>query len=240
MHIIPVIDIQDGIVVHARGGERAKYQPLKSQLTSSIDPFQVIDDLLQWFPFTTLYVADLDAIERDMDKSHFYSELAQRFSGISIWLDVGIKTQKQTSLYASISNIRLILGSESLTDLSVLTGSCTSQNILSLDKRGGLQLGLAELFENQQIWTDTMIAMSLDKVGENRGPDTDWLLALMSTSKCDWYAAGGVRGVTDLLNLQRLGVKGSLVASALHAGHITYENLTNLNRDTAFACKGGV
>ena len=62
MNIIPVIDIRDGIVVHARGGERANYQPLKSLLTQSVKLEQVIDDLLAWYPFKQLYIADLDAI----------------------------------------------------------------------------------------------------------------------------------------------------------------------------------
>ena len=62
MQIIPVIDVMGGIVVHASGGDRAHYQPLKSILTSSCDPFEVITDLLAWHDFKKVYIADLDAI----------------------------------------------------------------------------------------------------------------------------------------------------------------------------------
>ena len=79
MNIIPVIDIRDGIVVHARGGERANYQPLKSLLTQSVKLEQVIDDLLAWYPFKQLYIADLDAIEQKQHTPQQYQHLIDTF-----------------------------------------------------------------------------------------------------------------------------------------------------------------
>ncbi|NBR98589.1 MAG: histidine biosynthesis protein, partial [Betaproteobacteria bacterium] len=32
MQIVPVLDLRDGIVVHARRGDRASYAPLRSSL----------------------------------------------------------------------------------------------------------------------------------------------------------------------------------------------------------------
>jgi phosphoribosylformimino-5-aminoimidazole carboxamide ribotide isomerase len=57
MQIIPVIDVKNGIVVHARGGDRAKYQPLASPLAESAAPVDAVAGLLGLFPFDTLYVA---------------------------------------------------------------------------------------------------------------------------------------------------------------------------------------
>ncbi len=62
MEIIPVIDVMKGRVVQAKGGVRAAYQPLQSQLTQQTDTIAVVADLLAYAPFKTLYMADLDAI----------------------------------------------------------------------------------------------------------------------------------------------------------------------------------
>ncbi len=64
MQIIPVIDIKNGVVVHARAGDRASYRPIETPLASSAEPLAVIEGLLSLFPFDTLYLADLDGIER--------------------------------------------------------------------------------------------------------------------------------------------------------------------------------
>jgi phosphoribosylformimino-5-aminoimidazole carboxamide ribotide isomerase len=41
MEIIPVMDILNGIVVHAVRGEREKYKPIKSILSASPDPVEI-------------------------------------------------------------------------------------------------------------------------------------------------------------------------------------------------------
>src|SRR3954451_24567824 len=41
MQIIPVLDIQGGIVVRAIGGRRSEYRPLVSRLTDSTEPLAV-------------------------------------------------------------------------------------------------------------------------------------------------------------------------------------------------------
>ena len=60
--IIPVLDVMGGAVVHAVGGERTNYWPVKSRLTDSTRPLDVARALLAASGATELYVADLDAI----------------------------------------------------------------------------------------------------------------------------------------------------------------------------------
>jgi len=43
MKIIPVIDLKDGVVVHAKQGHREHYQPINTDLCKSSDIFQVIE-----------------------------------------------------------------------------------------------------------------------------------------------------------------------------------------------------
>src|SRR5215471_20002462 len=67
MEIIPVIDLKGDTVVHARMGRRDDYRPIRTPLSATSDPVDVTRGLLSIHPFTTLYVADLDAIERRDD-----------------------------------------------------------------------------------------------------------------------------------------------------------------------------
>ena len=61
---IPVIDLKGGVVVRARHGDRASYRPIETPLSRTSEPLDVVAGLLSLHPFRTLYVADLDAIER--------------------------------------------------------------------------------------------------------------------------------------------------------------------------------
>ena len=63
MEIIPVIDLMHGQVVHARMGQRQHYQPIQSLLCSSSTPIDIVNALLELYPFERLYIADLNAIQ---------------------------------------------------------------------------------------------------------------------------------------------------------------------------------
>ncbi|HKM59743.1 MAG TPA: HisA/HisF-related TIM barrel protein, partial [Candidatus Bathyarchaeia archaeon] len=61
MKVIPVIDILNGIVVHAVRGKRREYQPLQSSICNSIEPLEIAKTF-KTLGFSELYIADLDAI----------------------------------------------------------------------------------------------------------------------------------------------------------------------------------
>ena len=63
MHIIPVIDLKDGLVVSALQGQREAYQPLLSPLCSTSKLEDCISGFLTVYTFKTIYIADLNAID---------------------------------------------------------------------------------------------------------------------------------------------------------------------------------
>ena len=64
MRIIPVIDLRAGEAVQGTGGDRARYAPVKSALTSSLgDALALAQAYVAVLGTSELYVADLDAIE---------------------------------------------------------------------------------------------------------------------------------------------------------------------------------
>ena len=64
MEIIPVIDLMGGVVVHARMGQRNAYRPIATPLSPTSDPLDVTRGLMSVYPFTSIYAADLDAIDK--------------------------------------------------------------------------------------------------------------------------------------------------------------------------------
>ncbi|WP_273151128.1 HisA/HisF-related TIM barrel protein [Methylophaga thiooxydans] len=232
MQIIPVIDIRGGIVVHARGGNRDAYSALNSVLTRSTDVFQVVNDILNWYPFEQFYIADLDAIEAAKHRPEFYAELVQCFTGTQFWLDAGITSQKDLRLYSKLHNLKIVIGSETLKSSSLLEIEGARQSmILSLDRRGKQLLGDHNLLHRTELWTEKTIVMDLDVVGANQGPSLEWLQALIAQRPdIEWYAAGGVRNKADLEQLQKIRAAGTLVASALHTGQIDKAELQKIEQ----------
>jgi uncharacterized protein related to proFAR isomerase len=60
--IIPVLDLKHGKVVRARAGDRANYQPIVTPLSPTSEAADVLRGLMALAPFSTVYIADLDAI----------------------------------------------------------------------------------------------------------------------------------------------------------------------------------
>jgi len=98
--------------------------------------------------------------------------------------------------------------------------------VLSLDFDGERFLGPPAVLATPHLWPARVIAMTLGRVGADAGPDFERLASLRQASGAALYAAGGVRGPADLAALARAGVKGALVASALHDGRLTGADIT--------------
>ena len=90
MEVIPVIDLKDGAVVHARMGIRSAYTPIETPLSPTSRPTDVARGLLSIFPFKKFYVADLDAIENKGNNHEVLKRLSVEFPELVFWVDAGI------------------------------------------------------------------------------------------------------------------------------------------------------
>jgi phosphoribosylformimino-5-aminoimidazole carboxamide ribotide isomerase len=225
VEIIPVIDLMGGEVVHARRGERHAYRPLNSPLCNGNQPADVVAGYLAVHPFATVYIADLDAIMGRGDSGAIIGDLQQRFPGIAFWVDNGLSSPDDCRAWLKRGLGDLVLGSETQRDISALNALsqdvAVDRIVLSLDFKNGQFLGPSALREQTELWPRRLIAMTLSRVGSDAGPDFALLdhLRAQAPGK-SIFAAGGVRGGEDLVELHRRGVSGVLVASALHSGRI--------------------
>ena len=230
MRLIPVIDIRNGVVVRALAGRREAYHPLQSALATGSDPHDVIKGLLGVYPFQTLYIADLDAIEQRGDNRALITKIVQSFPQLKFWLDPGLRRVVDASRWLHATNIDLIVGSESLENIDDLWRMRRDPRILlSLDFFGVDFRGSCELINQSRHWPQRIIVMTLAHIGAQKGPDFKTLTDILErASKREVYAAGGARDLNDLIALQDLGLAGVLLASALHEKKITTKDIEQL------------
>ena len=230
VEVIPVLDLKDGAVVHARLGQRSQYRPIETPLSSSSNPVDVARGLLSIFPFETFYIADLDAIEGLGDNDAALSLLRTEFPGLAFWVDNGEANLARARCWLDSELGHLVLGSESQKDDAVVRGlSNDDRVILSLDYRADAFAGPAMLLNDALAWPSRVIAMTLARVGSAMGPDWDRLAAIkVLAGEKRVYAAGGVRDADDLFALAKTGIAGALVASCLHNGKLAGAQIASL------------
>jgi phosphoribosylformimino-5-aminoimidazole carboxamide ribotide isomerase len=222
--IIPVLDLKHGHVVRARAGDRANYRPIVSPLAVGSSPREILAGLLGVAPFRSLYVADLDAITGDGDHREALELLSREVPQLEIWVDGGYATA-EAGCGMRLPGIVPVFGSESLRGPEELAAAREifgeSGFVLSLDYRAGRFMGPPEVENRIELWPSRIVLMTLDRVGADRGPDIDALLALKRCAGSRAvFAAGGVRGEHDLDTLVSHGIAGALVATALHDGRL--------------------
>ena len=227
MQIIPVIDLKDGEVVHARLGNRQQYQPIKSSLCKSSDIFDVINAFLALYPFDIIYIADLNALTDNGNHRILLEKVLSHFSNITFWIDAGY--HHPYKLFSQI-NYLPVIGSESCQDNNLSNIKAINEEfILSLDFSLTQPLGPKKLFENPEFWPKHIIIMTLGRVGSNTGPEQATLKSYCGNyPEKNFIAAGGIRNIADLLLLKKMGITHALVATALHSGTLLVKNIKKL------------
>jgi HisA/HisF family protein len=230
MDIIPVIDLKNGVVVRARSGRRDQYRPIQTPLSRTSDPVDVARGLMSVHPFTTLYVADLDAITATGDNRAVLMRLKAEYPRVAMWVDNGIAGHDAAERWLASGVGCLVLGSETQADDALVRRLREEPRVvLSLDFRGDAFQGPPALLADNGAWPRDVIVMTLARVGSGEGPDMGRLAAIRAAaSERRIYAAGGVRDAADLAALKKAGIAGALVASCLHDGLLTGQDIARL------------
>jgi HisA/HisF family protein len=230
MDVIPVLDLKNGLVVHAHMGRREQYRPIETPLSPSSMPADVARGLLSVYPFKTFYVADLNAIERKGNNNGAVAQLRNEFPALALWVDNGVTDLSEAQRWLDADLGHLVLGSESQKDGDLVRCCCGNERvILSLDYRSDTFLGPATIRDAADEWPNKVIVMTLARIGSASGPDMHRLAAIKSKAhEKQVYAAGGVRDAADLAALAYAGIAGALVATSLHNGALTGAQISRL------------
>lgn len=230
MEIIPVIDIRQNQVVHALKGQRQNYRPLQTSLCDSHSADDIVQAFIDTYPFKTIYIADLDAIQGTSNNEHLIEQLLNKFQSVSFWIDQGISSAIELKIQ---SRRQHVIGSETNITPETLNEMITlsPEIILSLDFQAKTFLGHQDLLEKTDHWPERIIIMSLSRVGSNNGPDYKLISDLQKTAgDRKIYVAGGVRHEDDLQKLNDMGIAGVLIATALHTQQVTTDTLLKFTK----------
>lgn len=189
----------------------------------------IVNALLELYPFKSLYIADLDAIQGKGNHHEIIRALCLQHPQMNIWLDAGLQYPLQMEQWGCLK-LDLIIGSEGMQSRNQYVKLARlldpAQMILSLDFNNEGFIGAPEILGDTTRWPTRLIAMSLSRVGSQEGPDVKLLKELIKRmGQRQIIAAGGIRDMHDLQSLKQLGVSGALLASALHDGAITGKQL---------------
>ena len=240
LKIIPVIDILNGVAVHAVRGRRKEYQPLKSILCDSADPVAVAS-AFKTCGFEELYVADLDAIMGKGENFSVLERIAEK-TGLRLLVDAGISDLNQARQLFQRKVSKIIIGTETLPNLGSVKQAIDSfgseKVIVSLDLKAGKVLSKSESLQAmsalelagnlQGVGVGELIVLDLARVGSGEGVDFVLLEQLLKKVNMRVLVGGGIRDLADLVKLKELGVHGALVATALHSGKITMNELREM------------
>jgi len=234
---IPVIDILNGVVVHAVRGKRIEYKPLQSNLSNSVDPIEVAKDFKK-LGFSELYIADLDAI---IDCSADF-QVFQRIidvTGLNLMVDAGVTSMERAEKLLKSGVSKLVIGTETLQTKSFVGEAVkafgSDRVIVSLDLRGDKVLvklgfnGCADpmclLSEFKVMGVSQVIVLDLARVGSGEGVNMAFMKKVLAEVPLNLYVGGGVRDISDLIELRDTGISGALVATSLHSGKISIGQL---------------
>jgi phosphoribosylformimino-5-aminoimidazole carboxamide ribotide isomerase len=255
MLIIPVLDLSRGVAVHARGGERSRYQPVRSVLTRRRqgDPLALVEAFRDTLGAAECYVADLDSIQGGAVQRAAIRELAQLEAGFpgALLVDAGTRQIGGALEVLACGASEVVIGLESLhafSDLEIIVRVIGAFRVVfSLDLRLGSPM-LHPAMQGTADRTDaltlaaravecgvrSLLVLDVGRVGTGRGVDLKLVEKLRRRFESErLLAGGGVHTRQDLDRMRDAGCDAALVATALHTGQIGAADIAALQSEAS-------
>ena len=225
--IIFVLDLLDGKAVHAIKGERSKYRPVHdSRVCDSAAPLDIVSIVTP----AEVYIADLDKLQSRGNNFELIGWVSKKTATM---VDIGVENMGDVGKAVGISDT-VVVGTETASlDLikkaaqkfgNRINVSVDIKNGKVLTKDAGLMLEPEELVRMLNDYDiGDIIILDLDRVGTGMGIDTDFLRRIVGISGHSILLGGGVKDMDDIYALEEIGVRGALVATAVHNGNIPVE-----------------
>ena len=233
MQLIPVLDVLGGQVVRGIGGERDRYQANVSQLVSGSDPVETALAFRQFAGVSTIYLADLDALQGGNCAVTTIEALVS--TGCSLAVDAGVSTVDEARLLIDRGVEQVVIALETLTNFEfldrIVENVTPERLVFSLDMKNGVLLGQAARGQQPlqvirhvlKAGIKNIIVLDLADVGKGHGFQRLDLCRCIKEQSLNVriWSGGGIRGSDDLPTLASHPLDGILIASALHDGRLT-------------------
>ncbi|HEU4649430.1 MAG TPA: HisA/HisF-related TIM barrel protein [Gemmatimonadales bacterium] len=249
MDIIPVLDVTKGVAVHARGGHREAYEPVRSVLLSDDcvgDPWALARAYHDSLGAHACYLADLDAIRGGPVQRAVIRDVGAFQTGFhgELLVDAGVSAPDAALEVLSCGASAVVIGLETLRSFAalraVVDAAGANRVIFSVDLRlgvpmvhpdlqatlGGVPEAAALMAQAVDGGATTLLLLDVGRVGTGVGVDLGWISAARRRHPgTRLLAGGGVSTRQDLERMAAAGCNGALVASAIHAGEIHAEDV---------------
>jgi phosphoribosylformimino-5-aminoimidazole carboxamide ribotide isomerase len=246
VRVIPVLDLRSGRAVLARGGARAAYAPVPSVLAPGRpagDAVAVARAYRRRLGCEECYVADLDAIAGAPPQRALVRSLGAE--GLRLLLDNGTADPGRASEAVADGVARVVVGLETLPAFDALRDIAAAVGreriVFSLDLRDGtplvragarhrgMPLDLADAAVAAGAFA--LLVLDLARVGTGQGLDLTLVATLRRAHPAvELLAGGGVGSRQDLEELADAGCDCALVATALHDGRLSADDLDRVRR----------
>lgn len=230
MKILIAIDILDGKCVRLKRGDFGEITEY------SEDPLSVFIDLTRK-GVKDFHVIDLDGAKEGKPKNiDVVRKMRESFDGY-MQVGGGIRDRDSAVSYLEIGVDRIIVGTGAFTDPNFLDSIPHPERvILSLDLLFGKPMirgwredakrDLNEVIEDAEkrgMWG--FLVTSIERDGMLEGPNFDLIEKVLKMTKLPVIASGGIKSISDVEALSRLGVSGVVIGRAIYEGRIRLEDL---------------
>lgn len=231
MIAIPAIDLRDGACVQLVGGDFAKERVRRD------DPLSVARE---WHRagFSRLHLVDLDAaLGRATNRATVRSILDERT--MIVQLGGGLRDESSVEDALRDGARYAVVGTRALDDPDWLDDMCEQhphEIVLAIDvrerrvvthgwERTTQRTALEVLEDVSELPLAAVMVTAVHREGQMQGVDLTLIEDAVAVAHCPVLAAGGVRGMRDLHELEERGAAGVVVGMALYTGALDPRHL---------------
>jgi len=180
----------------------------------------------------------LDAILGKIANFSVYRQIMTETS-LDLMVDAGVADIAKAREVMDAGVSKIVVGSETLRSLGFVSQAISAfgedKIVVSIDQKGGKMLSASDSialmdavsFAQQlaSLAVRQIILLDLDRVGTEHGINRTVLRTLLEQTKVEVLVGGGIRSLQELEQLRTLGVSGALIATVLHNGKVTVDEL---------------
>lgn len=234
MQILPAIDIKNGRAVRLVKGDFEQETVVNDNVLDQASIF--MEAGIQY-----IHVVDLDgALEGRAANRDLISKIKE-MTGLAIEVGGGIRTIEQIEDYLSVGINRVIIGSMAVKHPQFVKEALdkfgSDKIVVGIDAKNGMvategwletstvdYISLA--LEMEKMGVRLFVYTDVDRDGTLTGPNFEHyekLVAHLTSAKV--IASGGIHALSDLQQLEKIGVAGTIVGKAYYNGNISLKDL---------------
>lgn len=234
MQILPAIDIKNGHAVRLVKGDFEQEMVVNDNVLDQASIF--MEAGIQY-----IHVVDLDGALEGRAANRDLIAKIKEMTGLAIEVGGGIRTIEQIEDYLSVGINRVIIGSMAVKHPQFVKEALdkfgSDKIVVGIDAKNGMvategwletstvdYISLA--LEMEKMGVRLLIYTDVDRDGTLTGPNFEHyekLVAHLTSAKV--IASGGIHALSDLQQLEKIGLAGTIVGKAYYNGDISLKEL---------------